>query len=437
MSEDEENKRNSYNCFNIRTWLVLAFMIVFCILPFFSILMIRYGGGYNVIAWRDYYSNDLAKYNYIVNGTHVSYSNDSQNQQMRINNLFTSYNVPTGTGNATKEVTYGSKQYQFVMNGTSDLVFTSQYLFPKKTIYHYYPLIYGLPIGVTIGRNKNDIDKYTGNIIVNMTLNPLSFIIPSNWTDFWNNIDIIFYYVDIDNNGIGISYGNNQSDTNTLYNRTIDTEFGQLNLDMLPLNVSGDDVYPKYIDTYNDTIMVSKYHSYPFSNDTFLSEYISNALGFTTDDALDSIQQIVPILKIEQKYVYSEYDNPIFEIRQLQGFPSWYDYPTLKNAEKCGFYISVKKEFNVTKYFSIYDAIDMGHLLNTGEFLINGLSFFDGGLYLGKVETMIQAIERVFYYDIALLLGTLCVIVSIMLIKNYPKLADDQKKLQRTTCIID
>lgn len=433
MSEKNRNPKklatNTYHCFSMKHWLIMAFMLTLCLLPFITLGLLKVTGSYNQVIWEDYYTPNSDAVNYTIEGNYQTNVYNSSVTQVRTPTKFGEFAVPIEDTGIYQNISFGSRQYQFLMNHTSDITLTTQYQFEPRMIYQYYPFLFGLPIAPLIGETKFVYDYITDTNIYSLNFTQKDFMLASNWTDIWNNLDIYFYYVDENNEGIAFNYGKNESTTSEGIPMTLNTTFGALDLSVYYLNISAD-LRIEGKPTPKPTLY---YHSKPIDNKSMLYDYFALMGDMNPIDLLRDTLSIVNLG--ENVYERNSYDEVLIELFQIAGCPSRYEFPQ-HIAEKCGFYIHVKKEFNLTQYYNLwtpFELKDIADPIRKEEFL-NGFAFYDGGLLLGKVIPAIENLQQVLIYDILIVLGVMGLIVVLMIVLKYPDREKTQQEARKMYC---
>lgn len=441
--EAVKKEKNDYRCFGFREYLVIIIALTISIVPFITIGILQSSGDYNVINWSDYYGNG-SNYSYQIHGNFI---NDTINNTVNYQHFFHQnklLTIPLTLNGKTQEMKFGSRQYRFIMNGSSDLVFNSQYTFPSKAISIYYPFLYGLPISIMT--NTYDGSVYNPSLgtfqdMFNFTSSTLP--IPSNWSDVWNNMEIYFYYVDHTNTGFGFEWGKNQTITPTTMD-LITPDYGTLHLNMFNLNISGEMGYYQGIGQYHNFPQFY-YHDKSISNGSISSQYFQLFFGnsdpFGTTNGNSFLSSIFQYLNIQydiraQSYPSITYDNSLLEAEQIYGYPVLNEFP-IQNAEKCGYYIKINSGFNITKYYDGFPSYFMNNVIadsNSGQFYSNGINIYDGGLYLGKLSSVIDNITTSFYYDLLVIIGLVGSIIVLMILLKYSTKAKEFKEKQTMVC---
>lgn len=430
IAEKRTRLKNSNNCFGIREYFILVFAIVFFTLPFLSIFMIRANGGYNNISWDEYYGQN-ANYEYYITG---DYNNDTEydgtSQRFELDRVYQEFLIPL-EDRTYQTIRWGSYHYQFKMNSftSSDLIFCSRYQFPEKNTFDYFPFIYNLPIGLSTYRDTTK------------TLEKTSAIIPYNWTGVWDYVSIYFYYADKNGNGIGFHFGNRQS-ANESRDVTLSTEFGDLSLQVFDVNMSG------YI-VWNSPNSVSFYYdNKPIEKDTYLNDYLGIVYGLFGDveQNIETLLESLPFLggSIDLTGILN-YNSLLVDISQCLGFPSRNYLPFVKTTQ-CGYYIHIDKDFDIMQYIDYniapFPAIKTigDYFLDAGNTLsddyVNGISIYDGGLYLGKIISIQQNLQQVLIWNIIIIFGLLGVLIIVGIYLDYPKKLREYQVNQQRTCVL-
>lgn len=419
--------KNLYKCFNLKDIVIMTIVLSIFTIPFISIALLHYNGSYNVINWKEYY-NDRTNYSYYLDGVHDPlFGNTSDNQQFQIASMYNEISVPIGGGKTYKNTTFASQKYEFIMNKSSDLTFVSQYEFEPRLIQDYYPFLFGLPISLISNyKNYYYCDHLT---CINYTTQTINTIIPSNWSDVWDNLEVYFYYIKADNEGVAFSFGNNESNTNEFRMMNLITNYGNLHLRTFDLNVSGEF---RYVDSVNTPITIT-YHDKTLNNQTVLALIGNFFLNqFERQGGIGAIFGSIPdYVDVTQTF---NYDSTLMEVNQIRGFPT--SMPLI-TAEKCGYYIKVKQDFNITQYFetSGYNMTELSNVL-TEATLRNGLSIYDGGLYLGNHVTLLDSIQKVLIYDLIILFSIFGLLIITMMGMKYPEQLETYRKTRINSCVI-
>ncbi|MFA5730916.1 MAG: hypothetical protein WC934_02805 [Acidithiobacillus sp.] len=441
QSKIRKQVKNSNKCFGLQEYGYLFFSLILFSTPFITVLLLRYNTSYNVITWNEYYVPSNQNYQYYIEGNYTDDAINASNcyeQRFELDNVYNEFLMPIGNG-AYKNLEYGSYHYQFVINNSlqSDLVFCSQYQYDQKNIFNYFPFLYNLPIGIT---------TFSPSVsgVIETQLNKYDFIIPSNWTQVWDNLEIYFYYINNINEGIAFSYGNNETVNNQYRNMELTTQFGDLQLKVFDLNVSG-------MLTYDEISSEPEiyYYEQMINENSFLHDYMS-LIHLALGDAENSTNDFLGALPFDIGDLFKNmlrYNNTIVDVSQINGFPN-NDFIPIVQGVKCGYYIKVDQDYNISYY---YDNLIIQHELmedetigeyivdnlgGSGKKLVNGISFFDGGLYIGKTVSMIEKLQQIFIYDLIIIFSSIGIMIILGMVFNYPKELYKYRDLRINECLI-
>jgi hypothetical protein len=403
------------------------FMLVIAILvfalPLISVGLYGLDKSYNVVRWEEYYGRQGENFQFYVDGDFDNTSlYDSNRQTFHDNQEFTQYKMELD--NKEKIISDGKYTYQFIMNGSSDITYCSQYNFTEKKIFDYYPVQIGnLPIKLLYH-----------NIIKSITeVKTKTWIIPYNWTQVWDNIDIYFYYADENGDGIAFNYGKNETIDSESSEVSLTTDFGVLNLDTYYVNISGykryDGLFPKFF-----------YETKPIDADDIFIDDFSSKLKNSTSIVTDIFDSIVDNYGLDTTALLN-YDELIIDISQYRGFPERSSIPYVK-AVKCGWYIHVNKDFNLKSDMGASDQIYIFDQLysnnpSTGDKMefLNGFSFNDYELYIGEMISVSQSINDIIFYDVLIIFSVIGLLSIIAIVVKYPSKYIDHTKLKINDCL--
>ncbi len=436
--------KNNYRCFGILDIFIIIGVIVLFILPFIDIFLYQYAGGYNVVDWGEYYNKEGDAFRYDFNGdsfngtvwfTPYNFTTDFQKFQMKTD--YQEVQVAVDKDQTKfKNVSLAFQDYQFLTNGSSDMEFVSEYSFNAKAIQTFYPLMMQFPIHILSVENVSVYDYITSTFSYYIDFKGLPISFPSNWSSVWDNLDLYFYYVNDNNEGIGFRYGNNQFNGTTETN-TLITDFGTLSLRTYEINISSE---LRYVVKYKTQTIPYGYlpelvcHVNPMPSYSPFKQYndlFSGLIGNPVD-MLNGLLGTIPINvnigggEIPNAIVK---DNPLYEIYQLRGFPTPEQLPTI-TASKCGYYIKVKSGFDCSNAFNF--TTQANEYWN--QILLNGIEFNDDAVYLGKISLIQDTLYRIILYDVIIFGSYLGIVFIFVYVNKVPQKYKAFKEQQNQYC---
>jgi hypothetical protein len=419
-------------CYTKYDLVKIIFLTIIIIIPMVNLFTINgFISSVNYVNWLNYYDNNSIEYNttilsddtdyYLLKNKDLTFSNISvvNNSRNIVNEAnYANFNLPynfdqqLGYTNTVNMTLFGQRFY--VLNFGNDTGENMTYYdnFPLNQVvkdYRHLHVISNVLSTLTTIIPINIDDAGDGNITyaIDNEFKNRFHLFPSIWDDFWNNFELYFYMVDSNYNGIGYSYGRNESSSiDDVMNKELIMNGNTYNIDMYMINVSSELRYSNlgnfYYTYYNATKTENQF------------DFISGALNNFISDLEDEIG-------IEMGD-FGENLTSISSITQHRGF--FRQFPFFCN--EFGYYIKLSTGFNITKYIETYrynvNEFDLGEIFTNGVFI----QFND--LFLGEIKTLNSAVGDIVVFNIILFLIPTTIIIFISFYPSKSKKQFEEEK---------
>ena len=398
-----DNKR----CFK-RTeyyYIILGFIIFG--LVFLNMYQLLYNNGYNLIKYSDYYSESPVVQNSDIIGKNFSMNNFIINQDSYITTL-----QSIGGGVYRTVVSDATTRTYLKSDSMTSLTYMKRYQVDNKLINDInFFLMSGLPINLFYTENDYNFTVNPPTTIYKGF--PIISMIPSNWSSFWDNLEVVFYIVDTANNGFAYNFGRNESsNVNDYTNKLFHLNDTDITVKLFNVNVSCESIMLSRLNMYyHDLPLPSKYQSQYFSYVT--SSFLNDFIGlFQTNDNMF-------------------YDHTLSHSVQLRGYYTVSDIFGSNGftPKEVGWYIKMNNGFNLTQ--NIDDSYKNAIGINVDY--VNGFVVTDTGLFVGNRITVDDKVNTVLITDITIVS---LAIATLIVLYIYPSQSKNDFKKGYKDCFV-